>query len=98
MADCGCAHPDNSLVDKTKTFSKINKTTGNGRNPMFNGRRQPSCDSTSRIGREAYVRICEGLGAKFPGNSSEGRRSAVPQIPDTKLSCNNRRSVPRTQR
>src|ERR1700757_834706 len=24
-------------------------STGNGRNPMFNGRRQPSCDGTSRI-------------------------------------------------
>jgi hypothetical protein len=23
-------------------------STGNGRNPMFNGRRQPSCDGTSR--------------------------------------------------
>ena len=28
-------------------------STGNGKNPMFNGRRQPSCDGTSRISREA---------------------------------------------
>src|SRR5262252_7585344 len=28
-------------------------STGNGRNPMFNGRRQPSCGGTSRISREA---------------------------------------------
>jgi hypothetical protein len=34
---------------------------------MFNGRRQPSCDGTSRISREAYVRFCERLGVKFPG-------------------------------
>ena len=42
-------------------------STGNGRNPMFNGRRQPSRDGTSRISREAYVRFFEGLGVKFPG-------------------------------
>src|SRR6266700_653697 len=28
-------------------------STGYGRNPMFNGRRQPSCGGTSRISREA---------------------------------------------
>jgi hypothetical protein len=42
-------------------------STGNGRNPMFNGRRQPSCGGTSRMMRECQVRICEGLGVKFPG-------------------------------
>src|SRR5271157_4391258 len=42
-------------------------STGNGRNPMFNGRRQPSCGGTSRMTRECQVRICEGLGVKFPG-------------------------------
>ena len=31
------------------------------------GRRQPSLGGTSRISREAYVRICEGLGVRFPG-------------------------------
>ena len=34
---------------------------------MFNGRRQPSCDGTSRMMREYPVRICEVLGVKFPG-------------------------------
>ena len=34
---------------------------------MFNGRRQPSRDGTSRMTRECQVRICEGLGVKFPG-------------------------------
>jgi hypothetical protein len=48
-------------------------STGNGRNPMFNGRRQPSCDGTSRISREAYVRFCEGLGVKFPGPTRQTR-------------------------
>jgi hypothetical protein len=34
---------------------------------MFSGRRQPSCDGTSRMTRECHVRICERLGVKFPG-------------------------------
>ena len=34
---------------------------------MFNGRRQPSRGGTSRMSREAQVRICEGLGVKLPG-------------------------------
>jgi hypothetical protein len=42
-------------------------STGDGRNPMFNGRRQPSRDGTSRMTRECQVRICERLGVKFPG-------------------------------
>ncbi len=33
---------------------------------MFNGRRQPSRDGTSRMTRECQVRICERLGVKFP--------------------------------
>src|SRR6202030_2424971 len=41
-------------------------STGNGRNPMFNGRRQPSCGGTSRMMREYQVRFCERLGGKFP--------------------------------
>src|SRR6516162_6876888 len=41
-------------------------STGDGRNPMFNGRRQPSCGGTSRMMREYQVRICERLGVKFP--------------------------------
>jgi hypothetical protein len=42
-------------------------STGNGRNPTFNGRRQPSCGGTSRMTRGCQVRICERLGVKFPG-------------------------------
>src|SRR5215217_8343639 len=42
-------------------------STGNGRNPMLNGRRQPSRGGTSRMTRECQVRFCEGLGVKFPG-------------------------------
>ena len=34
---------------------------------LFSGRRQPSCDGTSRMMREYHVRFCEGLGVKFPG-------------------------------
>jgi len=33
----------------------------------FNGGRQLSTDGTSRMNREVQVRICEGLGVKFPG-------------------------------
>src|SRR5580692_9425885 len=42
-------------------------STGNGRNPIFNGRQQPSCGGASRMTRECQVRICERLGVKFPG-------------------------------
>jgi len=38
------------------------------------GRRQPSIGGTSRISREAYVRICEGLGVKFPGPTRQKLR------------------------
>src|ERR1700746_4233984 len=31
-------------------------STSNGRNPIVNGRRQPSCDGTSRMNREVHVR------------------------------------------
>ena len=42
-------------------------STGNGRDPIFNGRRQPLCGDTSRMNREVQVRICEGLGVQVPG-------------------------------
>src|ERR1700737_803929 len=49
-------------------------STGNGRNPMFNGRRQPSRGGTSRMTRECQVRFCEGFGVKFPGPTRHSRR------------------------
>src|SRR5262249_34107003 len=42
-------------------------STSNGRSPITNVRRQPSCDGTSRMMREYQVRICERLRVKFPG-------------------------------
>src|ERR1700704_2969011 len=54
-------------------------STGNGRNPMFNGRRQPSCGGTSRMTRECQVRFCEGLGGKLPGPTRKKRRSSQPR-------------------
>ena len=33
---------------------------------MFNGRRQPSRDGTSRMTRECQVRFCDGLEVQFP--------------------------------
>src|ERR1700694_1413846 len=54
-------------------------STGNGRNPMFNGRRQPSRGGTSRMTRECQVRFCEGLGVKLPGPTRRvSRASPVP--------------------
>src|SRR5579872_1907303 len=40
----------------------------------FDGGRQPFNDGTSRMNREVQVRICEGLGVKFPGPT---RRAGV---------------------
>src|SRR5215813_8680607 len=49
-------------------------STGNGRNPIVNGRRQPSCDGTSRMNREVHVRICERLGVKCPGPTRQSAK------------------------
>src|SRR5664279_2799422 len=38
-----------------------------GGTPCLDGRRQPSLGGTSRMNREVHVRICGGLGVKFPG-------------------------------
>jgi hypothetical protein len=46
-------------------------STGSGRSPVFNGTRQPSRGGTSRMNREVHVRICEGLGVKFPGSTRQ---------------------------
>src|SRR5215475_12156441 len=42
----------------------------------FSGRRQPSCDGTSRMTRECHVRICERLGVRFPGPTRQKATSA----------------------
>src|SRR5256885_16299544 len=57
-----------------------------GRSPSFSGRRQPSCDGTSRMMREYQVRICERLGVKFPGptrhtSTHAGRRGGTTALP-----------------
>jgi hypothetical protein len=44
----------------------------------FSGRRQPSCDDTSRMNREVHVRICERLGVKFPGPTRQLRTFRLP--------------------
>ena len=41
---------------------------------MFNGRRQPSCDGSSRMTRECQVRFFEGLGVKLPGPTRQRRK------------------------
>jgi hypothetical protein len=51
-------------------------STGNGRNPIIDGRRRPSCDGTSRMTRECQVRICERLGVKFPGPTRHGEKNS----------------------
>src|ERR1700681_4077822 len=40
-----------------------------GGTPCLDGRRQPSLGGTSRMNREVHVRICGGLGVKFPGST-----------------------------
>src|SRR6516162_9453824 len=61
-------------------------STGNGRNPMINGRRQPSCGGTSRMMREYQVRFCERLGVKFPGPTRHvSRRLVLYQLRDLSL-------------
>src|SRR5262249_3703675 len=52
-------------------------STGNGRNPIINGRRQPSLGGTSRMMREYHVRICEGLGVKFPESTRHKQPPAM---------------------
>src|SRR5207247_7905468 len=59
-------------------------STGNGRNPMFNGRRQPSRGGTSRMTRECQVRFREGLGVKFPGPTRQNPNP--PSAPARQLS------------
>src|SRR6266481_2992807 len=43
----------------------------------FSGRRQPSRGGTSRMMREYHVRICEGLGVKFPGPTRQNRNRRI---------------------
>jgi hypothetical protein len=53
-------------------------STGNGRNPMINGRRQPSRDGTSRMTRECQVRIwCSEASCHSSGWKSRQQRSPV---------------------
>jgi hypothetical protein len=77
-------------------------STGNGRNLIINGRRQPSLGGTSRMMREYHVRICEGLGVKFPGSTRQIRScqayrrrcrcmAGAPQKPDQVGSLGNLR-------
>src|SRR5215217_9500424 len=62
-------------------------STGNGRNPMFNGRRQPSRGGTSRMTRECQVRFCEGLGVKFPGPTRHNRTTFFRGCPSAFANC-----------
>jgi hypothetical protein len=47
--------------------------TGRRKSLMINGRRQSSCDGTSRMNREVHVRFCERLGVQFPGPTRHKR-------------------------
>src|SRR3982074_3023122 len=76
-------------------------STGNGRNPKFNGRRQPSRGGTSRMTRECQVRFCEGLGVKFSGPTRQTRkwrrlpvRAVLPPTTDIRRSREPARLVP----
>ena len=62
-------------------------STDNGRSPIISGRRQPSCDGTSRMNREVHVRIRERLGVKFPGPTRQYQTSATLQDGDCDLAA-----------
>jgi len=64
-------------------------STGNGRSPVFSGRRQPSRGGTSRMNREVHVRICERLGVKFPGPTRQ-KRPKLPWLPAAKSTTKQR--------
>src|SRR3984893_12809900 len=66
-------------------------STGNGRNPIFNGRREPSCGGTSRMTRECQVRFCERLGGHSPGllAKTSGNQCALHQVCFTPESSGN---------
>ena len=51
------------------------RVTGRRKSLMINGRRQSSCDGTSRMNREVHVRFCERLGVQFPGPTRHKRTS-----------------------
>jgi len=57
-------------------------STGNGRNPMINGGRQPSYGGTSRMNREVHVRICERLGVQLPGATRQrhGQKARLDRV------------------
>src|SRR5215471_3925989 len=49
------------------------RVTGRRKSLMINGRRQSSCDGTSRMNREVHVRFCERLGVQFPGPTRQNQ-------------------------
>jgi len=51
----------------------IRRRTCRWEEPEGSRKAQPSCDDTSRMMREYHVRICEGLGVKFPGSTRQSR-------------------------
>jgi hypothetical protein len=67
------------------------RVTGRRKRLMINGRRQSSCDGTSRMNREIHVRICEKLGVKFPGPTRHSlpmrlvpRLARCPEYPESR--------------
>jgi hypothetical protein len=70
-------------------------STGNGRNLIIDGRRQPSCDGTSRMNREVQVRICERLGVKFRVELGIRYRNGCPHLPAADIEGSARYNGPR---
>jgi hypothetical protein len=69
--------------------------TGRRKSLMINGRRQSSCDGTSRMNREVHVRFCERLGVQFPGPTRHRRpRLLMPRV----LECPLRSALRRARR
>jgi hypothetical protein len=68
-------------VERREQVTRIGIVRVNGQPEELDGpdgRRQPSMGGTSRISREAYVRICERLGVKLPGATRRRSREASP--------------------
>src|ERR1700756_2514029 len=70
-------------VERREQVTRVEAVRVNGQPEELaglGGRRQPSLGGTSRMNREIHVRICEGLGVKFPGPTrlvSRRRESVV---------------------
>jgi hypothetical protein len=85
-ADCLLVALKRSEGGGSSPLDRVNRcrTTGIGRNPKFNGRRQPSRGGTSRMTRECQVRIwCSEASCHSSGCKSRQHKESSPCCSDT---------------